>query len=232
MELAQRIGGIIQARMRSQRLPGKVLMPLDGTPMLQYVVERVSHAQRISQVVVTTSEEPDDDPIAAFCDEHGVACFRGQHDNVARRYLATLEHYGFDAFARICGDSPLIDPALIDHGLEILATGRYEGVTNNLERTFPSGQTIEIFGTPPYRRGYYRMETPEHFEHVTRYFYENPGDFRIHNFKAHEDCSQLGTTIDTPQDFERVDAVIRRMDKPHWQYTWRQIVGDMYTAQL
>ncbi len=221
----------MQARMRSQRLPGKVLRPLAGKPLLQYVLERVQRAERLDAVVVCTSTEPDDDPIASFCQAGGVACFRGDHDDVAGRYLGTVEQYGFDAFIRICGDSPLIDSALIDHGLGLLADGAFEIVTNNLRRTFPAGQTIEIFETRAYRRGYEQMRRPEHLEHVTRYFYDHPEGFRILNFTADEDHSGLGMTIDTPEDFDRIEEIVRRMDRPHWQYGWRDVLADVHALQ-
>ncbi|MBN1343223.1 MAG: glycosyltransferase family protein [Phycisphaerae bacterium] len=228
MTVTSGVGGIIQARMRSQRLPGKVLLPLAGRPLLQYTIDRVAQSRRVDRVVVCTSTEPDDDPIEIFCAERDVACFRGDHENVARRYLDTLDHFGFDAFARICGDSPLIDPALIDRGLEMLASGGYEVVTNNLKRTFPSGQTIEIVTAEAYRRGFGRMHAPEHFEHVTRYFYEHPLDFRLTNFTADEDCSALRTTVDTQEDYDRIAELVYRMDRPHWEYGWRQIVAELH----
>lgn len=231
MTASIRIGGIVQARMRSQRLPGKVLARLAGKPLLEYVIERVSHSRQVNEVVVCTSTDVDDDPIEAFCVQRGIACFRGQHGDVAGRYLGALDRHGFGAFVRICGDSPLIDPGLIDYGLEVLAAGDYEIVTNNLRRTFPSGQTIEILRSDAYRRGYERMHAPEHFEHVTRYFYENVDEFRLLNFTADEDHSDLRMTVDTQEDFDRISAVIEGMDRPHWQYGWRTLVAEMCAAQ-
>ncbi len=224
------VGGVIQARMGSRRLPGKVLLPLAGRPLLDHVIERVASSRRVDSVAVVTSTRSDDDAIEEYCAGRGVLCFRGDHENVARRYLGALEHFGFAAFVRVCADSPLIDPRLIDHGLELLATGRYEVVTNNLKRTFPSGQTIEIVTADAYRRGFGRMHKPEHFEHVTRYFYEHFLDFRLINFTADEDCSRLKTTVDTQEDFDRLEEFLSRRDRPLDEYGWRQVIAELYAA--
>ncbi len=232
MTVPDTVGGIIQARMRSQRLPGKMLRLLGGRPLLQVVVDRVAASDRLDVVAVVTSTEPDDDPIERFCDAAGVACFRGDHENVARRYLDAVAHFGIEAFVRICGDSPLIDPRLIDHGLELLATGRYEVVTNNLRRTFPSGQTIEIVTAAAYQRGFGRMTRPGHFEHVTRYFYEHPLDFRLINFTADEDCSSFRMTVDTQEDFDRIEAFLAGIDRPLREYGWRESLAELYATTV
>ena len=224
MNTVDRIGIIVQARMLSQRLPGKMLRPLAGRPLLQYVLERVSRCRNADQVVVSTSVEPADDPIRDFCAALDVDCCRGSHENVAQRFLETIKRYDLDAFVRVCGDSPLIDPQLIDQGLETFRTGLFDIVTNNLRRSYPSGQTVEIFGAAAFRLGCERMHKPAHREHVTRYFYENPDGFRIHNFTTAEDYTGIELAVDTVEDFNRIEDVVSRMEPPHWQYGLREIV--------
>jgi spore coat polysaccharide biosynthesis protein SpsF len=229
MTAGKATGVIIQARMGSHRLPGKVLRPIAGKPMLAYLLESLSHCERICTPVVSTSVEREDDPIEAFCRAHGVACYRGERDNVALRFLGTLERYGFSTFVRLCGDSPLLDHHLVDRGLEVFASGRYDLVTNLLRRTFPKGQSIEVMDSDAYRRVYALMRTPEHFEHVTRYVYEgeNAAGLRIMNLTAHEDLSRVSFAVDTQGDFDRVADLIGRMERPHWEYSWSELVADL-----
>ena len=224
MVTEDRIGVIIQARMQSRRLPGKVLRQILGRPLLQYAIERAQRCAHIAEVIVATSSDPADDAIAQFCTTHDVPCHRGEHQNVAFRYLETLRGYELTAFVRVCGDSPLIDPALIDLAAQIYRTGRFDIVTNNLDRTFPSGQTVELIDAAAYQRGYAHMHAPEHFEHVTRYFYDYAREFRIFNFTAAADHVGLKLSVDTQDDFERVTDIIAGMRRPHWSYSLKQIV--------
>jgi len=230
MSSTMRVGGIVQARMGSRRLPGKVLRPLAGQPLLQHVVERVARCVRVGQVVVSTSSEAQDDAIEAFCASRRVGCFRGEHDDVAGRFLQTLDHYGFGAFLRVSADSPLIDPMLMDRGLEVFATGRYEIVTNVLKRTFPKGQSFEIFRTDAFCRGCERMSAPEHREHVTPYFYEHANDFAIFNVSSGEDWGALNLCVDTREDLDRVMDIFSRMDRPYWACGWRQTVEHLFAV--
>jgi spore coat polysaccharide biosynthesis protein SpsF len=225
-----RIGVIIQARMGSSRLPGKVLRPLAGEPLLGYVVDRAARSRRAGPVVVATSLEPEDDLIELFCIEREVACFRGERENVARRFLGVMKHYGLTAFVRICGDSPLIDPGLIDHAVRLFTTGGHEIVTNILQRTFPRGESVEVINGRTFRRGYMRMRDPEQLEHVTRYFYANASAFDIHNFTYASDMSDVSLAVDTADDLQRVEEIISRMERPHWEYGLGDILADLCVA--
>ena len=110
----------VQARMTSQRLPGKVMLEVAGRPVLAYLLERLAHCQRTSMVVVLTSRDPSDDAVADFCQRQGLECFRGDLHNVARRFADALDHYGVEGFVRISGDSPLLDQALVDQCLSLI----------------------------------------------------------------------------------------------------------------
>lgn len=225
-----RIGVIVQARMRSHRLNGKMLRALAGRPMLDYVLERVSRCRSVTRIVVSTSTESDDDPIESYCEESGTACFRGDHENVALRFLETLNKFGFDAFVRICGDSVFIDPQLVDQAVGYFRTGQYDLVTNNLRRTFPAGQTVEVVGADVFRRAYPRMRTRAQQEHVTRYFYDHSEDFEIFNIAAEKSYTQFKLSVDTREEFDRAGELICWMERPHWDYGWREIVANLCTT--
>jgi len=200
----------IQARLSSSRLPGKVLMDLGGRPMLAWTLERVRAAERVTKVVVATSAEPSDDPLAAFCAAQGVTCYRGPLDNVAARYALAARAEGDEAFIRITGDAPLIDPAIIDQAIGLYEAGDWDLVTNVLVRTFPKGQSAEVLRSSTFLRVCAEMSDPAHLEHVTPFYYENPGRFRIAAFTSGSDKGGVQLSVDTPEDFAMAQYLVRQ----------------------
>jgi spore coat polysaccharide biosynthesis protein SpsF len=215
---------IVQARMSSERVPGKVLRPVGGKPMLQYLLERLRHAGMLDQVVLATSDADDDAPVAEFGREFGVECVRGSLPNVALRFLQVLEGRPCDYFVRISGDSPLFDPGLVTRAFELAAEGEWDLITNVMPRTFPPGQSVEAVRTATYREAYERFAEPEDFEHVTKYLYKHPEEFRIRNFRADRPYPGLHLAVDTPEQLDDFSAMVARMDRPHWEYTLDEVV--------
>lgn len=213
-----KIAAIIQARMGSQRFPGKVIHEIDGKPMLSYLLERVAHCNSLDDIIVATTKEEDDSQIADFCKGYGVACYRGSLVNVASRFKAIIEIYGLDGFVRLSGDSPLLDQQLIDKAVEILRQGDLEIVTNIQTRTYPKGQSIEALKASTFVHAYKLMHDPEDLEHATKFFYKNSADFKIFNFTAEENNSAVQLAVDTPQDIKIITSIIKRMEGAHWQY--------------
>jgi spore coat polysaccharide biosynthesis protein SpsF len=213
-----KIGVIIQARMSSQRLPSKVLTVVNGKPLLQYLLERLKYCSSIDQIVVATSDNKSDDPIEVFCNEYGALCYRGPLLNVAKRFYMVLEKYNFDAFVRICGDSPILDQKLIDHAVKIY-NEEYDLVTNILPRSYPLGQSVEVIRTSTFKKVYDKMSTPDHFEHVTKYYYEKAEEFKIKNFSNTKDLSGYRLVVDTIEDLKRIEKIIVSMTKPHMEYS-------------
>lgn len=218
------IGAIVQARMSSRRLPGKVLKPVAGKPMLQYLLERLEHCSLLDRVVVATSTEVSDDRIKLLCDRNRVECLRGSLEDVAGRFNAVIEKYKFDAFVRVNGDSPLLDQNLIDKGVTLFMSGKFDLVTNIAPRTFPQGQSVEVLRSETFRRTYRLMQTLEDREHVTRFFYRNGQDFKILNFVCEFDCDAVSLAIDTADDLHIFANVVSRMRKPPWNYSLPQLL--------
>jgi len=204
--------------MDSTRLTGKALYEVNGKVLLQYVLERVRRSKYGEHPVIATSCEPPDDAIDDFCRRFGVEVFRGPLNDVARRFEEVVQKYGFDAFVRVCGDSPLIDQALIDMACDIFVQGDFDIVTNTLHRTYPRGQSVEVLRSSVFRQACSEMETADDKEHITRFFYRNPGRFKIYNFRAANDYSLMQLSIDTPEDMELFKTLVLQMDKPHWEY--------------
>ncbi len=219
-----RIGAVVQARMGSQRFFGKVLYEVAGKPLLQYLLERLRHSCLADAIVVATSKEAGDDPIADFCQAGGFFCHRGSLENVASRFREVLDLRGFEAFVRVNGDSPLLDQRLIDRGVDIFLNHDVELVTNVQPRTYPPGQSVEVMAAEAFKRGFARMRDRDDLEHVTRYFYRHAGAFKIINFAAPKDYGDVHLAVDTDKDMRLFAAIMARMEKPHWLYGLDEIL--------
>ncbi|MFC1589927.1 cytidylyltransferase domain-containing protein [Candidatus Omnitrophota bacterium] len=218
------IGAIVQARMSSTRAPGKVLHPIAGKPLLAYLLENLRHCRSLDAIVVATSIDRSDDAIYRFCKGFGVECCRGSLDNVAERFRDAVEHYKFDTFVRVCGDSPLLDHRLIDKGIQIFKEGKYDIVTNSLECKHPTGQAVEIFNSETFKNNYPFIRSEEEKEHVTIYFYKNHMKFKIFNLPTEEDYTNVRLSVDYPRDLNIVSSIIESMKKPHWEYDLAETV--------
>jgi spore coat polysaccharide biosynthesis protein SpsF len=222
---------VIQARMGSRRLPGKSLRPVAGRPMLAYVVERLRRCRELAAIVVATSTASDDDAIAAFCRAWGVECHRGPRDDVLARFLAIVEARPLAAVVRISGDSPLIDPAIVDAALRLFAESGADLVTNVAPRSFPRGQSVEVVSAAALRRIAAAAPTAEEREHVTQWLYRHPDRGTIRNFAAPRDMSGVQLSVDTAEDFAAFAALVALMRRPHWDYGLDEIL-DLRQALL
>ena len=218
-----RPGAVVTARMTSSRLPGKTLRPLAGRPALEYLLERLDRAPSLAGVVVATSVEPADDPIDAYCDLRGVPVHRGPLEDVAARFLAAGEANDFDPLVRVTGDSIMHDPRIVERATAEYAADDVDLVTNTFPRSFPIGQSVEVVRTDAMRAAVSEMTEPADREHVTRFLYQNPSRFRIRNFTADEQTDVASIALDTPADFALLERVVAAMDRPHWEYGWREV---------
>jgi spore coat polysaccharide biosynthesis protein SpsF len=218
------VGAIVQVRMNSSRLPGKVLHCIQKKPMLQYLLEKLDRCQELDKIIVATSKESTDDPIADFCERYAVDCYRGDLNNVASRFKDIIEKYSFDLVVRICGDSPLLDISLIKTGLNIIENGDFDFVTNVQSRTFPKGHSVEIIYGETFNRFFRGISDPEDLEHVTRYFYRQSNKVRIGSFSSGGDWGDVQHSVDTLEDMDRFKGIVGKMNKPHWLYSWQEIL--------
>ena len=219
-----KIGAIVQARMSSQRFPNKVLYKVAGKPMLQYLLERLEHCNCLDAIVVATSVEDNDTPIAEYCMLHSIPCYRGSLANVAGRFNKVLDMYQFDGFVRVTGDSPLLDQRLIEQGVGIFLNGDFDLVTNVLPPTYPKGQSVEVLQTSTYQKTYERMQEAEDLEHVTKFYYKHSEDFHIQNFALVENLNDIQLCVDTWQDIDNFATIVSKMSRPHWEYRLEDIL--------
>lgn len=209
-----KVVAIIQARMGSTRLPGKVLADVRGQPMLSYVVGRVRAAKTLDEVVVATTTKPADDVIAAFCRERGVDCFRGSEEDVLDRYNQAAREHAAEAVVRITSDCPLIDPEVVDKTVRAFLTEKPapDYGSNSLVRTYPRGLDTEVMTFSALEAAWREARQPYQRTHVTPYIYENPERFRILRVTGDRDYSAYRWTVDTPEDLELVRAVYDRLE--------------------
>lgn len=193
---------IIQARMTSTRLPGKVMMDLDGSPMLYQVIARARLANALDLVTVATTTNATDDTIAEYCKAQRVQCFRGSENDVLDRYYQAARHFGAEVIVRLTADCPLLDPAVIDQVIETFRAGDYDYISNTIEVSYPDGLDTEVFSLTALRRAWKEANLISEREHVTPYLWKHPDLFRLANVKNETDFSKLRWTVDEPQDLE------------------------------
>jgi spore coat polysaccharide biosynthesis protein SpsF len=216
-----RIVAVIQARMASQRLPGKILMQLVDRPMLDYLAEGLRHARGLDGVIVATSTDVSDDATAKFARERGLRCHRGSLDDVARRLLNAAEEAHADAIVRVNGDSPLLDPALISEGLDLFRAKSADIATNVRPRTYPKGQSVEVIAVAALRWAAERMTGAAEREHVTPYIYAHPESFSIASFVTDPPRAEAQLSVDDAGDFVRCAAILAALPGPPWECGWR-----------
>ncbi len=216
---------IVQARMTSTRLPGKVLLPLAGEPMLARLIERLRRVRRANGIVVATTTNATDDPIAALCAQLGVPCHRGSEQDVLSRYADAARLYGADVVVRITADCPLIDPALIDQLIETYEEGDSDYVSNMLPPTWPYGMAVEVFSAAALAQAHAEATQAAEREHVTPFLYWHPERYRLRNVASPVDLSRHRWTVDTPEDYELVRRLFDHLMPTQPQFTQADVLA-------
>ena len=204
-----KIIAIIQARMSSTRLPGKVLMPLAGKPVLWHVVKRIRACQTIAEVVVATSIDTMDDAIEAWCQSADVSCYRGSLNDVLDRYYQAGLLHAADVVVRITGDCPAVDPAIVDEVVRGFLAGGYEYY--GLAGEFPDGLDCTVFAFSALARAWREAALPSEREHVGPYIEKHPETFKSGSLKKFSGLSHYRWTLDEPRDYEFLQRVFSRL---------------------
>jgi spore coat polysaccharide biosynthesis protein SpsF len=221
-----KISAIIQARMGSTRLPGKVLIDLAGMTVLARVVRGLRRAKLIHEVIVATTDVESDDSIARECQHLGVPCFRGSELDVLDRYYQSAKAFGAEAVVRVTSDCPLIDPRLVAETIAIFQADEADYASNVIPRTYPRGLDTEAFTAAALERAWLEAKEPHQREHVTPYFYEHPELFRMASATADADYSRYRWTLDTSEDLELIRAIYSRFDNCD-DFDWKEVLALM-----
>jgi len=217
--------GILQARMASSRLPGKVLAPILGRPMLELQIERVRGCQRIQKLVVATSNDSGDKPIAELCDRIKIECFRGDLENVLDRFYQAAKLYGADHIVRLTGDCPLADPGIISGLVDFYFRERCDYASNCQEPTLPDGLDAEIFSFSVLEKAWKEAELPLELEHVTKYIRNHSEKFQIRCLKYKADLSSLRWTVDQEKDLEFVRRVYEALYGDNPEFSMKDVLA-------
>lgn len=203
-----RIVGVIQARMGSTRLPGKVLRPLAGRTVLARVVRAAQESAVLDDLVIATTTEPADDAVVAEAQRLGVAWHRGPVDDVLTRFLGALDGHPADAVMRFTADCPLLDPDVVSLAATVWrAVPGLDYLSTAISRCLPRGLDVEIVGAQTLR-GIDAVATEHHRTHVTSYVYSHPQQYRVLGLTLPPDLSHLRLTLDTADDWRLIEAVV------------------------
>ncbi|MHB9035039.1 MAG: cytidylyltransferase domain-containing protein [Armatimonadota bacterium] len=221
-----RFGAIVQCRLDSTRLPGKMLLDVSGSPLLHYVLTRCGRVDGLAGLVVATSSRPVDDPIAQFCERNGHSVFRGSAEDVALRLLECALENKLDYFFRVNGDSPWLEPSLLEQAIGVARDGLYDIVTNLSPRSFPYGVSVELLRTEVYAQAYPKMQSPRQTENATQYYYDNFHEFQSHNISRDgQNLSGVRLTVDTLEDFERFQNELRLAEEGWRTLTYARLLN-------
>ena len=207
MQSNKTVIAIIQARMGSNRLPGKVMLDISGKPMLWHVINRVKHSKNIDNIVVATTNLTEDKQIIQLADAMGVYCYAGSENDVLDRYYQAALKYGGDVIVRVTADCPLIDPEIIDNAIEFFLTHEFDFVGNTINPTYPDGLDTWVFSFDALKMAWEQASLSSDREHVTTYIIKNPNLFKNKSYEHNVDLSEMRWTVDEQRDLEFVREV-------------------------
>ena len=208
------IGCIIQARMSSSRLPGKVLKKINGeVPMLKFQLEQLKYSKCIEKIVVATTNMEEDDEIVNFCKANNVEYFRGESENVLDRYYQCAKKFSFSIILRIPADKPLIDPEIVDDIVGKFDLEYHDYVSNFLTLSYPSGTEVEVLSSKTLESVWKKAKLPSELEHVTRYIHTHQNEFNLLSIEYSKDLSKIGWAVDRIEDLELVNEIVSKIKK-------------------
>lgn len=222
----KKIIAIIQARTTSTRLPNKVLMDIEGRPMLFRVIERVKAVRKLDDIVLAIPDSKENDSLEEFCRKNNLKYFRGSENDVLRRYYEAAKNFQADIVVRITSDCPLVDPEVIDLAIEKHLNSSADYTSSILERTFPRGLDTEVFNYKTLEKAFEEAKEPHQREHVTPYIYEHPEIFELQNVLAEKEISwpDLRLTVDTKEDMELIREIYKRLYKSGKIFLTKEVV--------
>ena len=203
----RKVVAIIQARMESTRLPGKVLRNVNGIPLLEIVIDRIKVSKNLDVICVAVPNTRANDQLVGYCESMNVSVFRGSEKNVLSRFYYAATKYDADIIVRLTSDDPLKDSEIIDNFVDELIAHGVDYVSNTLEPTYPEGLDTEVFTYDALKKAFREARLASEKEHVTPYIWKNPSLFNLKNVRYFKDYSHLRWTIDKSEDVDFFDAL-------------------------
>jgi len=223
------VGVILQARMSSSRLPGKVLMNLVDKPVLYHLINRLLRVYDQDRIVIATSQESSDDPIEGFCKTNGIAVFRGDLNDVTDRFYQAALTFMFKAIVRITGDNPMIEPRYLKAMTEEYLRGEYDYISTKDPHFYPCGTTAEIISFEALEKAWKEGKSSEDREHVTWFVRTQPDRFRVNELRIQSEYTGLPIrlALDDPKDFELLEVLFAKLYGDNPLFGLRE-VGALY----
>jgi len=200
---------IVQARMTSTRLPGKVMEIVCDKPILEHLINRLKTIRSADQIVIATTVNDTDNQIVNLCKKLDTLYYRGSEEDVLGRYYEAAVEYGGEVIIRITSDCPVIDPEVVDYLIKFYTNNieKYDYVSNTLKRSYPRGMDTEIISFKILKDAHFNAYDPIDREHVTPYITKKQHQFRLHNILYDIDMSRYRWTVDTPEDLELITRI-------------------------
>ena len=220
---------IVQARMNSTRLPGKVMLLLAGETMLARLLERLRRVKKANAVVIATTTNSSDDVIALWAQAHDVTCHRGSELDVLARYAEAAREAAADVVVRVTSDCPLLDPVLVDQAITAFEVGDCDYVSNMLPPTWPYGMAVEVFSIATLIQAHREAIQDAEREHVTPFIYWHPERYRLKNLTSPENLSHHRWTVDTPEDYQLVQLIFDSLYRIHPEFALADVLSVMQT---
>ncbi|WP_434133642.1 glycosyltransferase family protein [Sporomusa sphaeroides] len=204
---------IVQARMTSTRLPGKVLKEVSGKELLAYQLERLRQVALADEIIIATTVRDSDIPIVEFCKKHQIAYFRGSEEDVLSRYYYAAKESNADVIVRVTSDCPVIDPRIIDKAICLFIENMdtYDYVSNSLEPSYPRGMDVEVCSFEVLAQAFREAADKPDREHVTPFIYMRPERYRLANLHLGQDRSEYRLTVDTMEDYELIKRILQSL---------------------
>jgi len=212
---------IIQARMGSTRLPGKVMKTLLGKSVLEHVLQRASSIPGVDEVVLATTVKSEDDVIVEEARRLNIPFYRGSEEDVLSRYYEAAVHRKADVIMRLTSDCPMLDPEVSGKVLQTFHdNGEVDYVSNTINRRYPRGLDTEVFSFESLEKAHRETADPYYREHVTAYFYNNPERFRCGEIQSEEDYSHYRWTLDTSEDWDLIQSIYQELYQEGTLFSW------------
>lgn len=217
---------VVQARMTSERLPGKVLKTVLGKPLLEYQIERMRRIRLADAIIIATTVNRTDDPVTDLCDRLDIPYFRDSEHDVLSRYYHTALAAGADTVVRLTADCPLIDPVLVDDVIREYKDNfpKYDYVCNNQLRSYPRGLDAEVFSMDSLSKAFRNASHEAEREHVTPYMYNTKGRFNIKTLVCEPNHGKHRWTVDTIEDFELIEKIISALYPSNSEFSWEDVL--------
>ena len=221
-----KIVATVEARMTSSRLPGKVLIPADGKPMLEHLLTRLKSVESVDEIVVATTTNKSDDVLSDLAKVLMVGCFRGSESNVMSRVLNAAQEVDADVIVEVTGDCPILDPDIIEQTIRIFLHNECDYASNVNIPSYPIGMDAQVFKTETLGRSYAMTRDPIDYEHVTRHIRQHPEIFKHINVVAPPELHwpELGLALDEQADYELIKTIIEHFSKEEHPFRCRDVI--------